>query len=432
MVGVLLRNSIVSLAIMGAAVFAHAPEAKAQFGLPGGVVNRILNNNIPVPRGLHSRNSSGESSSNSRRRRGGTDDSPPERTSAQQNLTESQNFARAEAERQQIEAANRMESDRNVENAIKSFIEDLRGRHANLLGKNRNVNVATGLDINQVTAGQVRAAVEDAYKQARLYEFERLAGEMWTRDRLMVLALRHARKSLAPYFDGAGAKGPSMSDISDVLSKSAKSVYAKALETGEIIGVSHSFDRFIRTIYEQSDRSPEGLWTTGADGRYERMMSTVIDSVPREVFSQQASTQVNDALGLERQFQYRFRARRALYDCLAANYGDLTNGGTIAVAAKAGPSGKGEPSRGIRIEAMQPPAKASEVATVVSVSESGGVWVRAEKHVKTVCKTAVITVVKMTTDGEIHPQPARFDTTLVGGNQGITRDVAPVGLPTQR
>jgi hypothetical protein len=95
-----------------------------------------------------------------------------------QNSSELRNYAQAEAERQQIEAANRMESDRNVETAVDAFITDLRRRHEGLLGGRANVRVATGLNINEVTAGQIKAAVEEAYKQAHLYEFERFAGEV--------------------------------------------------------------------------------------------------------------------------------------------------------------------------------------------------------------------------------------------------------------
>ena len=112
---------------------------------------------------------------------------------------------------------------------------------------------ATRGELNQVTAGQVKVSIEDAYEKANLREFEKYTGELWTRDRLLVRTLRYATKNLGPYFEGVGAKGPSMDDLKDLFAKSAHEVFAKALETNEIIGVSKSFDRFIRTIYEYSD-----------------------------------------------------------------------------------------------------------------------------------------------------------------------------------
>jgi hypothetical protein len=72
-----------------------------------------------------------------------------------------------------------------------------------------------------------------------------------------VQILREAKQGIEPYFKGVGAKGPSMADLKDVFAKSATAVYARALELAEIVGVSHSFDRFIRAIYENSDRVPE-------------------------------------------------------------------------------------------------------------------------------------------------------------------------------
>src|SRR5262245_20652555 len=113
--------------------------AGAQFGLPGVFEKaaRSLNKSIPIPGVPSTGSSSGDRSSGnrgSRRGEGSGADNSNQTNSAQQNLTDSRNFARAEAERQQIEAANRMESDRNVESAVGNFIEDLRNRHRKLLG----------------------------------------------------------------------------------------------------------------------------------------------------------------------------------------------------------------------------------------------------------------------------------------------------------
>src|SRR5262245_61184638 len=49
-----------------------------------------------------------------------------------QSSSDLRNYAQAEAERQQIELANRMESDRNVDAAVNAFIADLKKRHQQL------------------------------------------------------------------------------------------------------------------------------------------------------------------------------------------------------------------------------------------------------------------------------------------------------------
>lgn len=331
------------------------------------------------------------------------------------------NYVQEQAERQQIELANRMESDRNVEAAVNAFIVDLKKRHQQLLGGRANVGVASGLNINEVTAGQIKAATEEAYKQAHLYDFERFAGEIWTRDRLMVFVLRNARRSIPPYYNGAGAKGPSMADLTDVLIRSAREVNSRAMETAELIGVSHSFDRLIRVIYENSDRADESLWTIGADGRYERMMSGVIDRVPRQQFSAGDQSQASDPLGLERQFQFRFRARRTLYDCLSANYPALIAGqGSIPASMTPGgaKTDQSTADRGARIDAPQG-------ATMVTISND--VWKRAEAHVGNVCREGVQTVAKMAASGEMRPQPARFDNAPAASRSD--RDLVPLRLP---
>ena len=111
-----------------------------------------------------------------------------------------------------------------------------------------------------------------------------------------------------------------MKEIDELFARSASKVYSSALEVAEVVGVSLSFDRFIRAMYEYSDHADERLWAPGADGRYEKLATNLIDQVPREKFIQEGTGLASDPLGMQRQFLYRFRARRALYDCLSAKY----------------------------------------------------------------------------------------------------------------
>lgn len=318
----------------------------------------------------------------------------------------------------EIKRAKQQEDDRNVDLAVKDLLAHIEFKHQELRGQRVNVKVSSGSNINQVTAGEIKRAVEDAYKTGRLYEFERFAGELWTRDRLMVRLLRHGQARLDPYFDGIGAKGPSMGDLSDLFARSARDVYAKALEVAEIIGVSHSFDRFIRTIYEYSDRADESLWTVGADGRYERLVTNYINAVPGDLFILTAGTHGADNQGLEKQFQFRFRARRALYDCMASNYAELVRGSGAVIQASA-PS-KADNSRGAKLERTQStpsPGLAQKPVALETFEEIPKAWRSTEARMSTVCQDTLQRVTLDATAGKITPVPSRWDN-AAEGNQG--------------
>jgi hypothetical protein len=324
--------------------------------------------------------------------------------------------AEAQLRIQQNEAAER---NRNVKKAIDHFIEVLAAQHKYLRGE--ATNVRAGDSINQVTAGEVRSEVERAYLEARLTEFDRFAGELWTRDRLTVQILREAEREVEPYFEGVGAKGPSMEDLKSVFSRAAAKVYVRAIELGEIVGVSHSFDRFIRTIYENSDRAPKSLWTIGADGRYERLLSRSINTIDRTFFIAEQPVASNDPLGLERMFQFRFRARRALYDCLSAHYAsmavDRSNpmiGALPALIVEGEMPGEAS-SRGISLEpsagnAPTPPsAQTQHSAATQSPESSEQVWTQVTQHVREACNTPMMQIANSARQDGLQPVPARWD-----------------------
>ena len=231
---------------------------------------------------------------------------------------DAKNHAALEEERKEFARSKSLEAERDVKRAISYFITVLDKKHDKLKRTRR-----AGKYVNQVTAGELERSLDVSYQRGRLQEYDRFAGEMWTRDRLKVRVLRTAMQGLQRYFEGVGAKGPSMRDLDDLLIRSAHQVHANALEISEVIGVSNSFDRFIRTIFEYSDRADQSLWTTGADSRYERLVTTVMDSIPEPTRGAGDNRRVDDQFGLQSRFQFRFRARRALYDCLSSRYPQL-------------------------------------------------------------------------------------------------------------
>ena len=354
---------------------------------------------------------------------------------ASKNAAESRKVAKKSEELADYERSLKVEHARNVDAAIDDFLDELRKQHQDLLagvknsGRNFNVNTATSLQINQVTKGQISAAVDSVYDKQHLGDYDKFAGELWTRDRLKVRVLNVAETDLAPYFDGVGARGPSMDDINGLLDRSARFVYAEALELGEIIGVSHSFDRFIVTIYEQSSDNPGSLWTTGADGQYERLVSTVIDNVPRQKFVASDSTQIKDSLGLEKQFQFRFRARRAIYDCLSQNYSALASGGgkTIEIASKGVQPARSTRGASLDADANAQPAKSAAAdAKIAPDAAPDAVWRHAQDYVKDVCRGPVMAVADAASKGDLKPVPARFDSS---NTAPPTSAVSPASSP---
>jgi hypothetical protein len=299
-------------------------------------------------------------------------------------------------ENAEIERAKKMELERNVDLAIKAFIDKLIEWH-NAINTGDRVRSTRG-ELNQVTAGQVKASIEEAYDKANLREFEKYSGELWTRDRLLVRIVRYATKNLRPYYEGVGAKGPSMDDLKDLFHKSAREAFAKALETGEIIGVSKSFDRFIRTIYENTDNAGENLSTRGMDGQYERLTSMAIDVVWRGDFADGGAASVADSDSLDRQFLFRYRSRRALYDCLSLTYPELMRGGggtTTAAFTSTSP-----------LPAVQR-GKLSPGPRALTQLEQEALAGKVRTHVANVCQASVPTILAKAKSGNIGPVSSR-------------------------
>jgi hypothetical protein len=341
--------------------------------------------------------------SRSGRRSSGGEDSGSDRSSKNEKRdTEAEarmakQLAAMSAEAAEIRRASQMERQRNVETAIQSFLGVLAEGHASLQRQpDRSVRATKG-EINQVTAGQIKLAIEAAYERANLQEFEKFTGEVWTRDRLLVRILHCAAKQLGPYFQGVGAKGPSMDDLKELFQKAGREVFTTALETSEIIGVSKSFDRFIRTIYENSDNTSDVLWTTGADSKYERVTSGVIEAVwQRDFVEKGPGAIVADTQGLDRQFLYRFRARRALYECLAMSYPELSRGGSPTITTNITTSSMAPQRAGIR----------APVSTL-SAAEQDALWQRVRAHIGKTCQGTMPTILASAKNGTIGPVSSR-------------------------
>jgi hypothetical protein len=356
---------------------------------------------------------SGSSSSTQRKRNDGEDggEAKAARRTPDERASDARNHAAAEAERNEIRRTEQLERGRDVALAIEQFRELLEFLHRDLRSTGANgTNVKASFNINQVTEGEIRRAVDAAFKTARLSEFERFSGELWTRDRLTVRILDTSRRQLGEFFRGVGVKGVSMSDLEQIFDQSAKQVYSHAMQISEMVGVSHSFDRFIRTIYEHSDRADESLSTIGADGRYERIVASYVDSVPREEFLGGGTALAADPTGLERQFLFRFRARRVLYDCMAARYADV-------ISQNRGPTLE----TNVRPDTTRPSIIRAASGDTAAREQ---VWSRMGTFVETSCRDPLGNVLTDAKDNRLQPRPARWDST--GGDAAFSGGRSPI------
>ncbi len=400
-----LRRLIVGATVLALTV--ETPATAGDFGA-GFVTGMIVGHAL---RGL----GDGGGGGGRHRHRGGHDDTTSSSSSSssknQQKQQVNENAADDTAAIRQVNANIQTELNRNVDAAIEHFVDTLKELHRTFVKASENSN--------QITKGEILAAVGDAYSYAHLSDFDGLAGELWTRDRLQVQILREGEKGIRPYFDGVASKGADLNNLKQVLSDAATKVYARALEIGDIVGVSHSFDQFIRTIYENSDRVPQNLWTLGADGHYERLLTTVINGVDRQYFLSArpintANTVETDRLysRISMQFDFRFRGRRVLFDCLSSNYVELAKAPASAQTVNLIQT---EPLRGAQIDIIgSKAAEKSFNASPLKVAQGAGsaeIWERAKKLVSEQCKANMAPLAQEALGQGLKPISARWDST---------------------
>jgi len=390
---------------------------------------KAMQNPQPQPRPQAPRQSSGGGGESSGER------ASPKKT-AEQKALEAKAYFAAREELEERNRSARQEAERDIDGAITKFIlalkESLESKRSE-----KGSAVTVSKDINQVTEGEVKRLLEAAFEGSRLPQFERMPGEMWTRNRLMVRMLHQSKRELASYVEGIGVRGTSKEDLRNIFEKAAVVVHHQAIETSEIVGVSYSFDRFIRTIFENSDQVPDSLSTQGADGHYERIVSQTIDSVPREVFiaAQNEQSIASDPLGLQRHFLYRFRARRAVFDCISSSYMKIVRG--EAGAGSAGQMIDAGLKAGGQSETTQAATSASPAqgdarlqATGATLQELPVTWQRMHQYAGSACRTVLADVATQARDNRLDPKPARWDSTLGDGQWKPILPAGGYGVPT--
>lgn len=334
-------------------------------------------------------------------------------------------------ELQAFQAAQLEDRQRDVDRAIDIFLATLKSFHTDLRNSPR-VHAAALNDINQVTKAEVRIAVEDAYKNTNLSLFDRVPGDLWTKERIMVLVLTQSRPGLRPFFDGVGAKGPSMDDIRRVIADAAAIVYSRTLEANELLGVSYSYDRLIRVIYEHSDGPIGFLVGADADEKLEQIEAATLGTSRLQV------------AGRSDVFANRYRARRILFDCLTSGLPSIPgssdrDGKTIPVNQRQEtaslPVGRAAASAPTRQETLpkagdagqaSPPIQLEMLERWENTAEANRFWQQTRSFIEATCKPIISEIVA----AKFDPVPARAQ--WEGHDVTLDGQVINVSAPTQR
>lgn len=237
--------------------------------------------------------------------------------------------------------AAREDAARNVDKAIAGFITDLTNWDADLRALSHSnskmaVKASTTGELTEVTEDEIRHLLDNAYRTKSLKIFE-VDGEIWTKQRLQVMIVNKARQALRPFYNGVGAKGPGVEQLARVFDDAAAQIYQFAMETNELLGVSNSFDRLSRTIYEATDESNPNQARSADDlSKSEdvvesffnwalKVKSAVVTTVSAD--GQPVSPEATQSVLVDDlSFALRYRARRTTFDCINFIYPKLTEG----------------------------------------------------------------------------------------------------------
>jgi len=316
--------------------------------------------------------------------------------SAQELIQASETFERDRETQRRARANERSEHNRNLKIAIRGFINHLVDKHENLRRQcryNRQcTGVRAGYKIKEITEGQVEIAVQAAYNNANLRNLS-FSGDLWSQDALKVLILREAQQDIASFFEGVGVQGLGNDQMNTLLDKAAKTVYQQGLELSEVIAVTESFNRFIRTLYETTPANARGVDTIGSDTAYHQMLRDYIDGLMEAKRQQQG----HHNIGLDQEFQLRFRLRRVLYDCLGGIYGEVARGSTgRTYNASSSAEWSGSNFNNAR------PAE-------ISPDGSETLFQRVQHKLPIDCKTPLQKVSNEVGAGGLRPRPARWN-----------------------
>jgi hypothetical protein len=311
----LCKAVFVCVALAGLGCVAAIDTAHAQFGIPGGIRIRIPN--IPNIQGGYSRQHSGRSSRS--RNNSGDDDSgssqapsrnerdralasiapaTKEQTAVFKSITASGVIGVVGAKAQnEVGQTFSNEEDRDYMAKIKTILDRFVDAQRKANDKSRG----------DVTAHAIEQSLERAFKEADLGRFESFLGENWSAERLRVMILDRVLADMRRMFEGNNRGNAPMSELDQLIQRSAKAVHRRVFELSELLAANRSSSLFVQRLYQTHGGLVDDQLREVAD----RMLSKA-SSAAMSKFDAQMRRDDNG-------FTLRYRAQRIVLDCLSDN-----------------------------------------------------------------------------------------------------------------
>jgi hypothetical protein len=174
------------------------------------------------------------------------------------------------------------------------------------------------LSQGDVTQHAIDRSVTHAYEDANLSTFEQFVGEQWTNERLRVAILERTTAEVPGLLVGNNFNKVEMAPIDEIIQRSGRSIYARTLETSELIALNQATARFTRALFELRGPSVNNDLRSGVEG--------MLLGASKASFSDYAERFIRSEFGVV----MRYRAERILDDCLTANLDEITSSGKQA------------------------------------------------------------------------------------------------------
>lgn len=198
------------------------------------------------------------------------------------------------------------EHNRDYSTAVKALF-----RKIGVTEKANTKDGSSALAQGDVTQHAVDRSVAKAYESANLATFEQFKDEQWTQERFRVAMLERARGEVPGLLFGNNFRRVEMDTIDEMIRRSGRAIYKRALETSELIAVNQATARFTRALYE--------LYGPLEDENLRAGVEEMLLGASRLAFADYEERFVRSEYGVI----LRYRAERILNDCLTRNIEDI-------------------------------------------------------------------------------------------------------------
>jgi hypothetical protein len=205
------------------------------------------------------------------------------------------------------------EGQRDYNGAIKDLLKAI-----DATAQSRSRDGDSALSQGDVTQHAIDRSVTHAYEDANLSTFEQFVGEQWTNERLRVAILERTTAEVPGLLVGNNFNKVEMAPIDEIIQRSGRSIYARTLETSELIALNQATARFTRALFELRGPSVNNDLRSGVEG--------MLLGASKASFSDYAERFIRSEFGVV----MRYRAERILDDCLTANLDEITSSGKQA------------------------------------------------------------------------------------------------------